>query len=70
VSIPTFRAGIFKALGSFDPMMVGSSGKVRSCAADHRFDEPARLSLDLGCMPAEPASVSPGEVIVAPVDKD
>jgi hypothetical protein len=30
----------------------------------HRLDEPARLSLGNGCIPAVPASVSPGEIIV------
>ena len=32
----------------------------------HRLDEPARLSLGNGCIPAVPASVSPGEIIVTP----
>jgi hypothetical protein len=31
----------------------------------HRLDEPNRLSLKHGCVPAEPASVSPGKIIVA-----
>jgi hypothetical protein len=33
--------------------------------SDHRLDGPTRLSLGMGCFPAEPASVSPGTVIIA-----
>jgi hypothetical protein len=36
-----------------------------SRAAEHRLGEPTTLSLGIGCIPAEPASLSPGEVIVA-----
>ena len=48
VSIPPFRAGIFKALGSFDPMMGWEAAQeARSGAADHRLDEPTKLSLGM-----------------------
>jgi hypothetical protein len=42
------RAGIFKALGSSDPMRIWEAAEeARSCAAYHRLDEPARLSLSM-----------------------
>jgi hypothetical protein len=48
VSIPPFRAGIFKALGSFDPMRIWEAAQeARSSAADHRLDEPTWLSLGM-----------------------
>ena len=51
----TIRAGILKALGSFDPMRIWEAAQeVRSGAADQRLDEPTRLSLGMGCIPAEP----------------
>ena len=57
VSIPPFglRAGIFKALGSFDPMMDWEAAQEpRSGAADHRLDEPTRLSLGMVASPQSP----------------
>src|SRR6266567_8577522 len=44
--IPPFRAGIFKAWGSFDPMEFGESARGIP-ALHHRLDEPARLSLGM-----------------------
>ena len=52
---PPLGAGIFKALGSFDPMRIWEAAQeVRSGAADQRLDEHTRLSLGMGCIPAEP----------------
>lgn len=57
------RAGIFKAWGSTDPMGVLESAEARAPRSGHRLDEPARLSRRT-CIPAVPASVLPGEIIV------
>jgi hypothetical protein len=38
--------------------------KIRSRAVEHRFDEFYQVIPQHGRIPAEPASVSPGEVIV------
>src|SRR5712664_4934613 len=44
--IPPFRAGIFKAWGSFDPMKLGKSARGIP-ALYHRLDEPTKLSLGM-----------------------
>jgi hypothetical protein len=41
---------------------------ISSRAAEHRLDEPHQVIPQHGCIPAEPASVSPGKFILAPVD--
>jgi hypothetical protein len=38
-------------------------------SAKHRLDEPHQVIPQHGCIPAVPASVSPGKWIVAPADK-
>src|SRR5438445_9903489 len=43
--------------------------RMGSRAAEHRLDEPHQVIPQHGCLPAEPASVSPGEVIVAGVEE-
>jgi len=52
-------------MGSFDPMEVGRR-KNESSRPVHRLDEPTGNIPRHGCVPAEPASVSPGKIIVAP----
>jgi hypothetical protein len=48
VSIPTLSGGDFQGIGSFDPMMGWEAAQeARSVAADHRLDEPTRLSLGM-----------------------
>ena len=64
-----FGAGIFKASGglSSDDLLGHGSAREISCrAARHRLDEPRQVIPQHGCVPAEPASVWLGEVIVAP----
>jgi len=39
--------------------------RMSSRAVDHRLDEPRQIIPQHGCVPAAPASVSPGAVIVA-----
>ena len=45
---------------------VHSARGLSSRAAEHRLDEPKEAIPQHGCIPAEPASVSPGGVIVTP----
>src|SRR5437660_10028413 len=42
--------------------------RISSRAAEHRLDESHQVIPQHGCIPAVPASVSPGEVIVAAPD--
>jgi len=67
VSIPRFGRGFSRVFRSDDGW---EQRKKFVPALPIIVDEPARLCLDLACIPAEPASVSPGEVIVGPVAKD
>ena len=57
-------------MGVYRPMTVSARCTARedknSRAAEHRLDESFQAIPQHGCIPAEPASVSPGRVIVAP----
>ena len=55
----SFGAGIFQALGSIDPMMDKQRKKLLPCAADHRLDEPAKLSLSMVASPQCPLPFRP-----------
>src|ERR1700692_3439854 len=44
---------------------VMTTERMNSRAVDHRLDEPRQIIPQHGCVPAAPASVSPGAVIVA-----
>ena len=60
-------AGIFKASGSTDPMRIRKRRKeLVPALLIYRLDQLTSLSLGICCVPAEPASVSPGKIIVAP----
>ena len=65
-----FGAGIFKASGVYRPMLCTVHDEYRIAAAREVIVptlpmigsmSPARLSLSNGCVPAVPASVSPGK---------
>src|SRR5260370_41620525 len=45
--------------------LVMTTERMSSRAVDHRLDEPRQIIPQHGCVPAEPASVSPGAVILA-----
>jgi len=59
--------GDFQGIGSTDPMGVLESAEAPRLRAPVIVSmSPARLSLGNGCIPAVPASVSPGEIMVTP----
>ena len=65
-----FGAGILKAW-VYRPMTVSIHAqreRISSRAAEHRLDEPDQAIPQRRCIPAVPASVSPGEVIVAALE--
>src|SRR5271170_1065198 len=59
------RAGIFKAWGLSIRWRLGGA-RTSPRAPVHRLDEPTGIIPRHGCVPAVPASVSPGQIIVAP----
>jgi len=58
------RAVVFKACGSTDPMRVGGAREGYSRRGSDRLDEPNQAIPRHGCIPAEPAAISPGKIIV------
>ncbi|MGA9639831.1 MAG: hypothetical protein WBQ72_00400 [Terriglobales bacterium] len=46
-------------MGSIDPMMDKQRKKLLPCAADHRLDEPAKLSLGMVASPQCPLPFRP-----------
>jgi len=62
VKIPPFQGGDFQGMRVYRPMLV-------CCANLHRLDESHQVIPQHGCIPAEPASVSPGDAIVAVFEK-
>jgi hypothetical protein len=63
-----FRATIANAVDlehpPFGPAFGMTTERRSSRAVDHRLDEPRQIIPQHGCVPAAPASVSPGAVIV------
>jgi len=67
-SIPPFQGGDFRGIRGLPiRCMLGRARKANFRAPKHRLDEPHQAIPRHGCIPAEPASVSPGKVIVAPL---
>src|ERR1700674_338709 len=58
------RAVVFKACGSTDPDAGWQEQEGYSRRYSDRLDEPSQAIPRHGCIPAEPAAVSPGKIIV------
>src|ERR1035437_9805555 len=66
MSIPPFGRGFSRHWGLPIRWVLCRAQRRAPPRSGHRLDEPARLSLSNGCIPAVPASVFPGKVIVTP----
>jgi hypothetical protein len=65
-SIPPFGLGFSRHRGLPIRWVFWRAQRHAPPRSGHRLDEPTRLSLGNGCIPAVPASVSPGGIIVTP----